>query len=281
VTSNNDAISSKPSRQGSDVPPGSSSRDLTRFALPALLFVLLLVVYSPALLSTGLIDEQYLLAWLKAAPKLHGSSGFSGFMMFPGLSTPDSWGVSTKLTLIMLAFFAGKNMLVARCFMLALHGACSYLVYNCSRCMRMEKAPAVIAAILFALYPLHYEAVAWLGGIGSTLATLFFLLALQIYLQARQITARWTTIAQIGVLSLLSITSSFLIWPACLAFALVELVYFSMPDDADEPPAQRDLTLRLIVLLMPVLIMGSYLAAVGGINEICFQLFAPFVYSNK
>ena len=248
------------------MPPREPSEDFSTIALPALLFVILLVVYSPALLSPGLIDEQYLLAWLKSAPKLHGSSGISGLMMFPGLAAPDSWGASTKLCLLLLAFFAGKNMLLARCFMLALHGVCSSLVYSCSRHLRLEKAPALIAAILFALYPLHFEAVAWLGGIGSTLATLFFLLALQIYLQARNNTARWVQIAQIGALSLLSITSSALIWPACLAFALVELVYFSMPDESEEPAAPRDLSLGLIVLLMPVIITGSYLAAIGGIN---------------
>jgi hypothetical protein len=118
---------------GSDLPAGAVFQKSLKIALPLLLSILLIVIYSQAILSPGLLDEQYLLAWLKAVPGLHGSSGFSGFMTFQGLDGLDSWGVTTRLSLLIWAVLFGKNLALFKLNMLILHAGCTLLTFLCSR----------------------------------------------------------------------------------------------------------------------------------------------------
>jgi hypothetical protein len=115
-----------------------------------------------------------------------------------------------------------------------------------------------VAAGLFAFYPLHFEATAWLGGIASELSTFFFLASFFIYLQGRQNALGWGRIALVSTGMFLAITSSALIWPACLAFALFELASLLWPDRQER---HSKLTMTLICVLLPVVITGACLAA--------------------
>jgi hypothetical protein len=232
-----------------------------KIGLPLLVLVFLLYVYSFSLVSPGLLDEQYLLAWLKSVFKLHGSSGFGGFLLFQGLDPMDNWGLTTKLFLLVPAFLFGNRLFFFKFILLVLHCLCTFLTYRCSRKIGVGWSASLIAAILFAFYPLHFEATAWLGGIGSELAAAFFLAALYIYLNGRQ-APTWRMIALCGLFMLLALTSSSLIWPGCLAFGLFEIVCLLIPGENKE---RRDVSLSVISVLVPVILAGVYLACLGGL----------------
>ncbi|MBX9720693.1 MAG: hypothetical protein K2X81_04815, partial [Candidatus Obscuribacterales bacterium] len=98
---------------------------------------------------------------------------------------------------------------------------------------------------------------------GAELGTFFFLLALYLYMQARQADSNWMKIAAVSIASFIAVSNSVLMWTSCLSFGLLELVYLALPDKASE---KRDLTMSLIAALMPIVLVGMYIAATLGFN---------------
>lgn len=244
---------------------GVFSPKLVNLSLLLLLTVLLLCSCSLALFSPGLLDEQFLLAWLKGLGKLHGSSGFSGFMSFAGFEQSDGWGPTTKLSFCLLGMFFGKRLFFYKLFLLVLHGACSYLVFlsgiELSNCF----LAAIFACLFFALFPLHFEATSWLGGAGMELGTLFYLLSLFIYLSARNKgVLNWFQIGTISGFMLVAVASSSILFSACLSFGLLELLRLFLP--SCQAKTREDLSMSMIAVLLPVVLVSCYLAALGGIS---------------
>jgi len=70
---------------------------------------------------------------------------------------------------------------------LAFHVACSLLVFALTRlaCPGAPPRAAVAAGMLFAVHPVHAEAIAWVSGKVDSLATLFYLACLALYLRWR------------------------------------------------------------------------------------------------
>ena len=66
-----------------------------------------------------------------------------------------------------------------------LHCATSCSVYLLARRLKMEYWAAGVAALLFAVHPVHIEAVAWVMGSFDALLTLLFVLSVVTYLNAR------------------------------------------------------------------------------------------------
>src|SRR5258705_12233216 len=64
-----------------------------------------------------------------------------------------------------------------------LHGLTSYAVYLMARRL-LPAASAVLAASLFAVFPLHPECVGWIAGRTDVVATLFCVLAATLFLEA-------------------------------------------------------------------------------------------------
>ena len=244
------------------------------FAFPALLAILLIVAYLLSFGAPPLVDEKFLLSWIKETPKLHGASGFSGFMHWAGFDASDSWGPTSKLILVSLAVVFGKNMFFYKMAMFLIHAACTALSYLCSRSLLQNRLAAFFATALFAFYPLHFEATVWLGGIGSELAGLFFLSAFYVFLQVREKTIHWGRLAALAVLTFLSISSSAVVWPAAIAYGLYELLDFFLPG-AKQKESKRDLTAVLIGILIPAMVTVVYLAASGAFGSELWPDFQP------
>jgi len=70
---------------------------------------------------------------------------------------------------------------------LAFHAACSVLVYALARAARPQAPPlaALSAGVLFAVHPVHAEAIAWVSGKVDSLATAFYLASFALYLRWR------------------------------------------------------------------------------------------------
>lgn len=74
--------------------------------------------------------------------------------------------------------FHGTNVL--------LHALCSVLVYVFAASLRIHPSTALLAALLFALHPVHTESVAWISGRTDLLCTLFLLLSLLTFPKSRE-----------------------------------------------------------------------------------------------
>ena len=73
----------------------------------------------------------------------------------------------------------GSSALAHRLVNILLHGCCAFALYLLVRRMAPKSPTAAwMAALLFLAYPFHGEAVIWIVGRGSAMATLFSLLAL-------------------------------------------------------------------------------------------------------
>jgi tetratricopeptide (TPR) repeat protein len=70
---------------------------------------------------------------------------------------------------------------------IAIHALMTLLVYLLARRTIREKTAAGIAALLFAVHPLHVEAVAWISGVSESGFALLFLAAMLSYLRWREL----------------------------------------------------------------------------------------------
>lgn len=110
-----------------------------------------------------------------------------GWDNLPGLFTTGYWASIGKTgglyrPLTMFSFLAEHSLaglypLVYHLDNILLHTACSLLVYFIVRELAEHRYAPLFAALLFAVHPVHTEAVAWVSGRAELLATLFFLLA--------------------------------------------------------------------------------------------------------
>lgn len=244
---------------------GFTKEKFLNFGVPVLLTVLLLIAFSHSLASPGLLDEKFLLLWLKKMSHLHDESGLSGFLSWGGFDHADSWGFLTGLFIFLAGSITGKSVFLLKCTSLLLHTINSLLVYRCTRILTAARVPAIFAAVLFALYPLHFESVAWLGGIGSELGTMFLLSAVSLYVDAGNRALSWKTIGLISICMFLSLASTSMMWTSCLVFALYTIcaLLFKKSEGSN-----NDLTMSLIGLLSPLMVTGVCLAAIGGLSDV-------------
>lgn len=249
-----------------------SRQTYLHYGLAALLFLLTFLASGPGLASGALLDEQFLIAWLKDLPSLQGIAGFSGYMNWPGFESFDAWGPASKLILFLLVFLFGKSVFLLKFAILALSALSSVVLYFVCRKMNCGKLMPFLAGLFFAVYPLHFETAAWVGGVGSSLATLFFLVSFYIFLHGRERKTNWLSITLSSLFFLLSIASSRAIWPSCLLFALFEFVELLFGRGESGNQSKQDsvskssatLSLQMIACLMPVLLSGVYLAGSGA-----------------
>jgi protein O-mannosyl-transferase len=95
----------------------------------------------------------------------------------------------TTISFALNYFFGGANPFGYHLTNIALHALNSALVLLLfDRFLRSRRA-AVVGALIFAIHPIHTEAVAWISGRAELLATAFFLLAWLFHLRSRYTTS--------------------------------------------------------------------------------------------
>ncbi len=234
------------------------------FAVPLSLLIVSIVVWVLALASAPILDEQYLLRWLKDCRGLAGSSGIQGFMSWEGFAKQDSWGVASHTFLLALSTVFGSSPFFFKFTGLLLHVSNSvFLFFCCRKISGTDWFFPSFAAALFAIYPLAYESAVWVPGIPLALAGLGFTSAFYLYIAGREKGLSWIHTASISLLTLLSIASSRAMWPAALAFGVFELFNWLWPAVRTEKKS-GDPTMKLITCLLPLVIVGAYCAATGG-----------------
>ncbi len=106
--------------------------------------------------------------------------------------------------------------------LLLLHMAVIFLCYKLVLATVQEQTTAAIAALLFAVHPVHVESVAWISGGTDPLAAVFILLAFLLYLGSREKEKeKWIS----AIFSLLAFFLSLLCKETALLFPLLILAY--------------------------------------------------------
>lgn len=115
-----------------------------------------------------------------------------------------------------------------------IHAAVTLLVFVVSKEMTGRKLVAVVAAALFAVHPVHAEAVAWVSGVTDPLMALFLLPAFYFYLRFRG-NSRWYLLAGALGFYFFALLSKETAIALPLVIAYCELFYFKVK----APLAQR------------------------------------------
>lgn len=102
--------------------------------------------------------------------------------------------------------------------LLALHLLSAYLCYGLVLAILDDQTTAAVAALLFAVHPVHLESVTWISGGTDPLAAIFILAAFLFYLHAE---TSWVT----GIFAWLAFAASLLCKETALLFPLLILVH--------------------------------------------------------
>lgn len=226
-------------------PRGESSYTASTRVQIGLLLLLAVIAYLPALGSLPLLDEQFLLAWLKQMPW----SDLANFLASNGLDRADTWGPFVPVWLFAGSKLTGGYILACRLSGIILHCACTLSVYFLFRQLNSAATSPFLVAVLFAVYPLHPEAVFWLGGQGYVLASLSALSFAGCYLRswAKNSVGYFTLSLLFLVFALLSS------WTTAVTAAVIvlwaALIY-------KQQVRSRD---GMVKILLPLILAGTFL----------------------
>ncbi len=186
---------------------------------PALLFCLAVVVYLPAVDGAFLWDDA---TSILNNPLLRRPGGLWGIWSGVGNIPMESHYWPMTYTVLWLQFqLWGTAPLGYHAVNLVLNGAIAVQIWRLMR--RLGLAGAWLGAALFAVHPVHAEAVAWIISIKDLLATLFSLVAAECFLiHLDRGGWKWLTAAGAGAgAAILSKTT-----PATLPLVLAVLAWY-------------------------------------------------------
>ncbi|MBY0356423.1 MAG: hypothetical protein K2W82_00360 [Candidatus Obscuribacterales bacterium] len=274
-------MSSEEQLLSEDVDTASGASDKWSWLLLLAAIVVAIIPYSLNLFSPPLLDEQFLLSWLTHMGKLSGSSSMSGFFAWPGFDVSDRWGPLTHGVLWIQSLLFGDKLFFYRSCSVLLHALSGWFLYRICRLAGAELLQSIAAGLVFLLYPLNSEAVAWLGGIGSQLSVLLFLASFSLYLSGQAKNISWGKLGLALLLFVCSLAASIQAWTGALvvvAFAVTTLVFA-------KNERKQDATQAIIPVLLYVVIAGVCLAANGitffssfdlsSIGTLCHRFFLP------
>lgn len=269
---------------------------------PCIIGIFVLAAYFVTPSISPLLDEQFWLKWTAAAGGTTAPLG--DYLMWYGFSPADMLGpvasIFNKLSFL-LSFGAVPLLRIEGMILHAVAGTLLYL--SCRRLWRAAGANSIgplVAAVIFAIYPINAEAVSWFGGRGIELCGALFLASLYCYLRGRRageiasvggnlqvvssayggraadqqsaLGFKWPwMISSLGLYTL-SLLSSASVWTGCILFIVVELWLFVVVSrnhtgSATPVPGGRqpgdDPTERLLGPLALCVVTAAYIAGMG------------------
>jgi len=226
-------------------------------ALAALVAVLAVVVFLPALRGEWLYDDHML---IEHNANVHSFAGWTQWF------TEDFWASVSRATgsqywrpLITVTYavdwrLGGGDPFLFHLSNLVFHAAVGVLAFTTLRRWTGARWPAVLAALLFVLHPTKAESVAWISGRTDTVCAIALLLA-------SQGMGRWLrrqrggpALAVIGTVAAYACKEIAILLPA---FAAIEAWVA-----AERPPIDRTIVLRMLRAALPQLVVAvGYLIA--------------------
>lgn len=206
------------------------------------LIILPLLVWAPMLNVPFLWDDEGIIVRNSFVHSLHSIRflfGHAYFSVFGELS----YRPLITLSHILDSVIWGDNPTAHHAVNLLLHLLTVLLVYTICAQLRIKKSVAYLAAVLFAVHPLHLETLAVVAYRDDILMALFFTAALSCYIRFRKSPSLFSGFAACGLL-ILSLASK---ETALLFVPLVILIDHAIPQTAN-----RQGKLSLLVLLTGV-----------------------------
>ncbi len=195
-----------------------------------ILIGLALVLYTGTLQALPLLDEHYIIDFLKA--NASSTMDFLTSMIdWPGPESFDTWGVLTSSCVSLLSPMSNQSLWPMRLFALIVHVANAFAFFivaknaleppdNTTRAWSTWVAAA--ASILFVTYPLVPETVSWLGGLAYELGCFFFLVSIYLYIKGKR-ERNWTTLGVAWIAFLFAIMADNSLWSSGFIIVALEL----------------------------------------------------------
>lgn len=231
-------VEQTPRTTGGGISTGTGGSN-TQWLLVAVMVVAVTAVlpYLVVLGSPLHLDDQFVLAWagwLKGvSPSQH-----SQFFNWTGPDRMDAWGPLTNLSMVITCGLSGGSAFFLRSISVLIHCVNAIGVFFLFRQLPTKSQPWLpfVSALLFALYPLHPEAVSWVSGRASELSTLWALLVLYSYSKARTSHGasgfKWLAAAVTSLL--LACSTTWTMWvlvPMVVAYELINRLNKSTSSD--------------------------------------------------
>ena len=162
------------------------------------------------------------------------------------------------------------------------HVAVTWLVYRLASRLTRDAAAAVIAALLFAVHPIHIEAVTWVSGMTDPLMTFFFIASLLCWFRYRE-DGRTAWLATSLVLYAASMLSK---EPGIVLPAIVAVAAWLLPQDPSGqaapgyavPPLRRALRAMLpFAAVAGLYLIGRYFVLRGMAHPLGNESYAAMV----
>ena len=186
-----------------------------------LILAVVLLSYFNASFNGFVFDDRYLIV---KNPDIKGWSGVTRlFTSGYWSSTGKSGGLYRPLTMcsFLLEYAAvGLKPALYHVDNIILHFLCSVLSFFIMKSFLTEEKTPLFAALLFAVHPVHTEAVAWVTGRAELLSAFFSMLSALIFLNKRG-RAGWTFLYSLLFLLALLSKESALVIPALMAVYLL------------------------------------------------------------
>ncbi len=214
---------------------------MKRFAIPALLAAASVAVYLPTLKFDFVMDDPRQIEMME--------SRFT-WSQIPSYFTSDVWSYVERqnanyyrpvfvLWLMLNYQFFGLDHAAWHASAVVAHALATLLLFFLARRLTGDEIVAGIAALIFAVHPVHLEGVAWVSGATEPLwATLFFA-TLLMFVAARHDPlpkrARWMRIGAVAMFTLAVFTKE----TALVAPLLIFGYAWIFPEREEEPRAKR------------------------------------------
>ena len=185
----------------------STRRWASDTGLATLVAAVAILVYLNSIPNGFVIDDQYQVVenpWL-AGPRHLGEIFDSGVWDFQGRAS-NYYRPLMYVLYLGVATIAGRTAWAFHLVNVLLHAAVTALVFLLARRLyerdgRRSRWPAVVAALLFAVHPIHTEAVAWVAAVVDLAVAFFGLGALLTYDLGRTRGSRWFVLTGASVLA--------------------------------------------------------------------------------
>ncbi|MFH1414386.1 MAG: tetratricopeptide repeat protein [Candidatus Omnitrophota bacterium] len=214
---------------------------LQRLKIPFLIVILIAVsfgIYANSLSGDFLVDDTSAILENERIHdlKLYFSKYF-GFRI----------NILSELAWLFIWHFAGPNPFYYHLFNVFVHVGCVILVFILCDLLFENLALSFLSSLIFALHPIHTEAVSWISGGHYAFSSLFFITALIFYIKAEK--------------SLLNLTLSVIIFALCLstgnAAATLPIMYILYDLFFRKQNAQSSSLRRLRVLILSIILVTS------------------------
>jgi tetratricopeptide (TPR) repeat protein len=161
---------------------------------------------------------------------------------YAGTARPTLYRPLTTISYIFDRSVWGMNPLGFHLTNIMLHALCSAIFYLLLLSLLKDRLAALVGGLLFAIHPVHTEAVAWITGRAEILAGAFFLLAFLLYLKAR--TSSRLSAAYIGsvVFYMLAVLSK----ETAASLPLVLIIYEALAPRPSEGVSMKSRVFRLL-----------------------------------